>query len=95
MQYESNNFRNEIIWQKASGRAKGSQYDPKTFGSDHDVILFYTKQKEYCFNGTYVDLTENEFKKKFPHEYKQGHYNTDVPIFCAPAMGARPNLCYE
>ncbi len=78
--FESNNFRNEIIWQRASGRAKGSQYDLKTFGSDHDVILFYTKQKEYCFNGTYVDLTENEFKKKFPHEYKQGHYNTDVPI---------------
>lgn len=37
------NLRGEIIWQRAGGRAKGSQHARKTFGADTDTILFYTK----------------------------------------------------
>ena len=93
--FGSKNFKNEIIWQRASGRAKGSQYKARTFGSDHDVILFYVKRRDYYFNGTYVSFTEDEISKKFPLEDENGRYNTDVPIFSSASMDTRPNLCYE
>ena len=90
-----NNFRNEIVWQRAAGRAKGSQHAPRSFGTDTDTIFYYAQSKSHRMNGVYILLTETEQKEKFPHEDERGRYNTDVPIFSAPSMGARPNLCYE
>jgi len=93
--FGSQNFRNEIIWQRASGRAKGSQHQSKSFGQDTDSILFYAKSKEAFFASAFQDLDEKELEEKFPHEDARGRYNTDVPLFRQPSMGARPNLCYE
>ena len=88
-------FRNEITWQRAAGRAKGSQHAPKTFGNDCDSILFYGKSEKSQFNGAYKILSEEEMKAKFPEEDSRGRYNTSTPLFRQPSMGARPNLCYE
>ncbi|MCY4248352.1 MAG: DNA methyltransferase [Chloroflexi bacterium] len=89
------NFRNEIIWQRASGRAKGSQFAARTFGTDTDSILFYSRSDKYIFHSAYVPLNDQEIDEKFPHKDNKGRYNTTVPIFRQPSMGARPNLCYE
>ena len=89
------NFRNEIVWQRAAGRAKGSQHAAKSYGSYTDSILYYTKSNASLFNGAFLPLSESELTEKFPHVDERGRYNTDVPLFCQPSMGARPNLCYE
>jgi len=89
------NFLNEIIWQRASGRAKGSQHAPRTYGTDTDSIFYYAKSKEHRFKGVYIPLDIKELKKKFPLKDEKGWYNTDVPLFRQPSMGPRPNLCYE
>ena len=41
--FGKDNLRREIFWQRAGGRAKGSQHARKTFGADTDTILFYSK----------------------------------------------------
>ncbi|MGO9095998.1 MAG: DNA methyltransferase [Bryobacteraceae bacterium] len=43
--FGGNNFRNEIIWKRTSGRKGVSQ-----FGRVHDVILFYTKSERSTWN---------------------------------------------
>ena len=89
-------FRNEIVWQRASGRAKGSQHQSKSLGRDTDSILHYSKSNNFLHNAVNRPLTEAEIIEKFPLvDSNQRRYNTDTPIFCQPSMGARPNLCYE
>jgi len=53
------NFRNEIIWRYRRWPAKA-----KNFQRMHDVILFYTKTDNYCFNPTveYEPLAESTLK---------------------------------
>ena len=89
------NFRNEIIWQRASGRAKGSQYNSRSLGRDTDSIIHYSKSDSFIHNGVRKRLSEEELSQKFPYVDDNGRrYNTDVPIFRQPSMGTRPNLCY-
>ncbi|MCY4466338.1 MAG: DNA methyltransferase [Chloroflexi bacterium] len=89
------NYRQEIVWKRAAGRAKGSQFAARTFGTDTDSIFFYSKQEDYLFNAVHIPLKDDEIEDKFPHIDERGRYNTDVPIFRQPSMGPRPNLCYE
>ena len=89
------NFRDEIVWQRAAGRAKGSQHESRSFGRDCDYILHYSKTDKYIHNEATVKLSGEEMLKKFPHVDEHGRrYHTGVPIFRQPSMGARPNLCY-
>lgn len=90
-----NNFRNQITWQRAAGRAKGSQHAPKTLGTDIDMIFYYAKSELHRMNGVYAQLSDEEIAEKFPDTDNRGRYNTTTPIFRQPSMGARPNLCYE
>ena len=92
---EKPGFRNEILWERAAGRAKGSQHAPRKLGTDTDTILWYAKGSKPVFNGLYRPPQEAELKALFPYEDERGRYHTRVPLFCQPSMGARPNLCYE
>ena len=90
------NFRNEIVWQRAAGRAKGSQHAKKSWGQDTDTIFYYTKSEKATYHAVTRPLTNEEMEEKFPYIDEKGRkYNTEVPIFCSPSMGERPNLCYE
>ena len=94
--FGKSNFRNEIVWQRASGRAKGSQHESRSLGRDTDNIFHYSKSDTYIHNAVTRTLTESEIIEKFPLIDENGRrYNTGTPIFCQPSMGARPNLCYE
>ena len=83
-----------VTWQRAGGRAKGSQHESRAIGRDTDLLLFYAKSDAATFNGIYRKLTDEEIEEKFPLLDARGWYNTDVPLFRQPSMGARPNLCY-
>lgn len=76
------NFKNEICWGYRTGGMKKTEYPKK-----HDVILFYTKSKQYTFkltrtHKTYVDKSKGynpylEYHKDEIGEYTFG-YNTDI-----------------
>jgi DNA modification methylase len=93
--FDKDNFRNEIIWQRNDGRAKGSQYKAKKFGTNTDTILFYTKSNNFYFNPL-KKLPSDTLDKKFIKIDENGRrYYSGIPIFCSKTMGDRPNLCYE
>ncbi|HEV2891018.1 MAG TPA: DNA methyltransferase [Frankiaceae bacterium] len=46
--FDARYFRNEIIWKRFSAKN-----DPKRFGRNHDVILFYTKGPKFTWNAQY------------------------------------------
>ena len=90
------NFRQELIWKRSSSNAKGSQHASRSYGSNADFLLFYSKTDKYVFHNAYQKLTDAEMKKAFPHIDDKGRrYNTQTPLWCSKSMGARPNLCYD
>ena len=93
--FGKNNFKNDLVWGRSGTANKGSQHAPKKFGASHDMILFYAKDvKKAKFNSPKVETTD--LKKKFPKIDKKGErYNTATPLYCAPSMSPRPNLCYK
>ena len=89
------NFRNEITWKRVYSNQKGSQYKPKQWGSNTDIIFFYVKSENANLE-PYKKLTEEDSLKLFPQTEKNGRrYNTtSSDWFSRPTMGPRPNLCY-
>lgn len=93
--FGNGNFRNEIVWRRAHGRAKGSQHSAKKFGSDTDCLLYYGKTDGHKPISLTVPPTQDEIREKFPEVDDKGRrYNTNVPLFRQPSMGPRPKLCY-
>ncbi len=93
--FDKDNFRNEIIWQRNDGRAKGSQYKAKKFGTNTDTILFYTKSNNFYFNPLKKPLPDALDNKFVKIDENGRRYYAGIPIFRSKTMGDRPNLCYE
>ncbi|MFM6307901.1 MAG: DNA methyltransferase, partial [Dolichospermum sp.] len=68
---QGGDFINEIIWCYEIG----GRISRKSFGRRHDVILFYTKSKNYTFNWQNIlqEWTEKG-KAKFRYEDEKGKY---------------------
>jgi len=60
------NFRNEIIWKRHNAH-NDTRHGTKSFGRVHDVILFYTKSKNYTWNSMYQPYPEEYIKKTYRH----------------------------
>ena len=89
------NYQSEIVWSRASKRAKGSQHESRRLGRDTDTIFHYSKTDKHVHHAIYRALEYEELIEKFPHVNDDGRrYNTGTPLFCQPSMGDRPNLCY-
>jgi len=77
------NFGNEIIWQRCLHTAS-SKARSKYLAKNHDVILWYTKTKNYKFNKPINPFTDYEVKWRFPHDDNDGmgpyHWNTASSI---------------
>ena len=89
------NFRNELLWQHYSGRSKGSQHTPKSYGVHNDSLLFYARSPDTRMVHPYRELSESEVKKRYPGEDTEGRKYTSIAHFRGRNMGDRPNLCYE
>ncbi|RZO90855.1 MAG: hypothetical protein EVA56_03075 [alpha proteobacterium HIMB114] len=92
--FGKSNFINEIYWKRVAVSGKGSQFKPKKFGSNTDIILSYSKSKDYYFNPFKI-LNDEEMKEKFPYGIKPKRYKLGTRLFRSPTAGDRPNLCFE
>jgi DNA modification methylase len=64
------NFRSEIIWRRSNSHNKLSgQYGPI-----HDVILFYSKSKNYTFHPLRTPFTRQYIESRFRYKDKNGVY---------------------
>jgi len=61
-----NNFRNEIIWKRHNAHNDTKQ-GSKMFGRIHDVILFYSKTKDYIWNPIYAPYPQEYIDKYYKH----------------------------
>jgi site-specific DNA-methyltransferase (adenine-specific) len=62
------NYRNEITWKRT-----GAHNDPKKYGRNTDIILFYTKTNDYIWNEIYQSHGPeyiSRFKNVFDHGVK-------------------------
>ncbi len=76
------NFRNEIVWKRTSGRS-----DAKRFGRVHDIILFYTKSDKFTWHTQYIPHGSEYIRNtyKFDDNDGRGHWMSDQ--LTAPGHG--------
>ena len=67
--FEWKQFRNEIVWERTIGRS-----DARRFARVHDVILYYTKENKFIWNGAWQPLTYEQIERDYKHEDKKGKY---------------------
>ena len=65
------NYRNEIIWKRTSGRS-----DARRFGRVHDVLLVYSKTSRYTWNTPYLAHKPDYVKRQYRHQDDLGHWGT-------------------
>ena len=94
--FGENNFRNEIVWKRKTGRGE-TQHKSSQFGVCTDFILFFAKSKDSKFNtqfipvdeadSVYTEYVESNFKfvDKKGRKYRSADLSSPSP---------RPNLMY-
>ncbi|MGC4045054.1 MAG: site-specific DNA-methyltransferase [Armatimonas sp.] len=81
-------FDAEIVWKRAD-----SHNDSTSFGTVHDCIFFYSKNKEFTFNSQRVPISEKTADSWYRHiePITERRYNLGNLVSPHP----RPNLTYE
>lgn len=79
------NFRNEITWKRTFAHGNVG----RNYGSIADIIFWYTKADNYTWNQPYLQLTDEEITKKYPHVDSDGRRWQSVTL---RNPGPRPNL---
>jgi len=60
-------FINEIVWRRSNGHS-----DAGRWGAIHDVLLFYAKSQQYCWNQPYVPYTDEYIEKQYRYLDEDG-----------------------
>ena len=63
------NFRNEIVWQRTHAHSSSRRYGPV-----HDVLLFYSKSKDYLWNQVFAPYSVDYIEKYFTRQDGRGKY---------------------
>ena len=70
------NFRNEIVWQRTNAHNLKAKYFSKT----HDVLLFYSKDKDYTWNKQYTDYSQAQLSRYKKDETGRLYTGRDLTI---------------
>jgi site-specific DNA-methyltransferase (adenine-specific) len=88
------NFRNEIIWKRKTGRGETNQKSNR-FGTSTDIILFYSKTRSNTFNSqfSFEAAGYDEYIEKFFNHTDESGRRFRIDNLASPSL--RPNLIYE
>jgi site-specific DNA-methyltransferase (adenine-specific) len=81
-------FRNEITWKRTN-----THNDSKTWSKVSDIILFYTKGKDFTWNTPREGHTESHIKSKYGKNDEDGKGPYSLSDMTSP--NPRPNMMYE
>ena len=93
--FGARNFRNEIVWQRSTGKSLMSVRLP----TNHDIILSYQKSDDYCWNqeNLYIPYDVTDLPEKTAAKYR--HRDDDGRLYRLDSLinpnSNRPNLTYE
>jgi site-specific DNA-methyltransferase (adenine-specific) len=65
------NYRNEVVWQRTS-----AHNDPRRYGSNIDILLYYTKSSTWTWNQQYIPHSD-EYLTRFRQRDPDGRVWTD------------------
>lgn len=65
--FGSDNFRNEVVWKRTSGRSDGKQ-----FGRVHETLLYYSASSEWTWNTQYTSHTDEYVAKAYRNKDELG-----------------------
>lgn len=89
-----NNFRNEIIWRRHNAHNDTKQ-GSKLFGRVHDVILFYSKTKNYTWNPIFRPYSEEYIQKYYKHIESETGRRYALGDLSGPGGRSKGNPRYE
>jgi len=95
--FGENNFRNEIVWKRKTGRGE-TQHKSNQFGVCTDYILFFAKSKKSKFHTQFIPIGEadpiyvNYVKTNFKFVDANGRKYRSADL---SSPSPRPNLMYE
>lgn len=61
-------FQAQIIWKRTSSRG-----DANAYGTNHDTILFYSRNEAFKFNKTFTEY-DDEYKKRYRQKDDRGYF---------------------
>jgi len=82
-------FRNEIVWKRT-----GAHNDPSRYGSNIDVILFYTRGDEWTWNSILLPH-DPEYAKRYRHVDASGRRWTDDNLTAKGLAGGGYEYAYK
>ncbi len=80
-------FIEEIVWKRTFARS-----DSNTYNHIHDVILFYSKTEDHCWNPQYTEYSEEYQSDKYT-QADEGGRKYQLTSMISP--NPRPNMMYE
>ena len=72
-------FRNEIVWQRTNAHNLKAKYFSKT----HDVLLFYSKDKDYTWNTQYTNYSQAQLSRYKKDETGRLYTGRDLTVSSA------------
>ncbi|XWK91117.1 MAG: DNA methyltransferase [Phormidium sp.] len=86
-------FINEIVWKRTNAHSDTKQ-GRKAYGNITDVILYYTKSKDYKFNTVYLSYNQEYIEKFYKYVDADGR-RYQLGDLTAPGGAAKGNPYYE
>ncbi|MDD5088052.1 MAG: DNA methyltransferase [bacterium] len=83
------NYRNEITWKRTS-----AHNDPKRYGSNVDILLFYTKSEKWTWNQLYTSH-DFEYLSRFRHKDPGGRLWSDFDLSAKGLTGGGYEYTYK
>jgi site-specific DNA-methyltransferase (adenine-specific) len=87
--FEPENFRNEIVWQRTS-----AHNDPRRYGANIDILLYYTKGPSWTWNQLYIPHSQ-EYLARFRHSDPDGRLWTDADLTAKGLSGGGYDYAYK
>lgn len=69
--FGKDNFRSEIVWKRTSAHNSAKRWGPV-----HDVIFFYSKSAEFCWNRTFTNFEDEYIAHSYNKKDERGFYKT-------------------
>ena len=88
--FGSSNFRSEIIWRRSNPKGLTS----KSFATNSDTVLYYTKSKDFTWNPLYQPLDPEYVEQFYRHVEPKTNRRYRLGPLTNPSND-RPNLTYE
>jgi DNA modification methylase len=89
------NFRNEIVWKRATTVKGNFGQGTKAWGPATESILFFTKSDRYTFNQPFTDYTQEYIDTAYRHVEPETNRRYRLVSMIGPGGAAKGNPRYE